>query len=227
MAYVDTSLNVRFALRAPDYGTQRDPALVGQGRWGDDPVRIAEAELVAVRRELAVAEQAALTVLLEDYVCGVRSQLRARQRARLRNPAASAQLASDVSVSVDELWDRMDIDGDGSVSIDEIAKLSKVLGAKVKKKDLKAMFAEVDTDGSGEIDKDEFAVWWGQCQQRASAMTPKPVPAAAEISKLDEEELTALCKSLAVSVLPQAIGEGAPNQVGCRGANAAAACTLL
>ena len=96
--------------------------------------------------------------------------LRARAvGAEERSNPASASFASGVEVGVDELWLRMDVDGDGVVTLDEIQALAKALGARMKKKQLKEMFADVDKDSSGTIDLEEFSVWWTACKRGGAA----------------------------------------------------------
>ena len=52
--------------------------------------------------------------------------------------------------------------------------LAKVLGAKIKKKQLKTMFAVIDADGSGEIYFDEFSKWWAEMQVSALLIYQAP-----------------------------------------------------
>ena len=50
----------------------------------------------------------------------------------------------------------MDKDGGGSLSADEVKQLMELLGMKLKQDDVDQMIAEIDADGSGQIDFEEF-----------------------------------------------------------------------
>jgi hypothetical protein len=164
--WVGTSAGVDVKLRAPRYGEERELAWktskLGQAEQAVQDE--AEAVLALLKRH----EAELLQGVLADFEASVQSRRRARQRARLRNPA-SASFASGADVGVEELWSRMDVDGDGEVTLDEIQALAKALGAKMKKKQLKAMFANVDKDGSGAIDREEFSIWWTACKRGGAA----------------------------------------------------------
>jgi hypothetical protein len=164
--WVDTSAGVRLALHPPGYGTSSKGLAGVPSEWS--PEQAGVSVVAEVRDALGQVEARLLGTLLDGVLSGVRSRLRARQRARLRNPS-SGQMASGINVSVADLWQRMDVDGDGTVTLDELQKLSKSLGAKTNKKQLKKMFAHVDTDGSGEIDYTEFESWWGACKRGGEA----------------------------------------------------------
>ena len=51
---------------------------------------------------------------------------------------------------------RFDTDSSGKVSVDEMKFIMKNLPVKVSEEDVEAMIKEVDEDGNGEIDLDEF-----------------------------------------------------------------------
>lgn len=52
------------------------------------------------------------------------------------------------------------MDGSGLLDREEVAQLSKRLGAPLTKVKLDAAMANMDHDGSGEVDFDEFKDWW-------------------------------------------------------------------
>lgn len=56
-----------------------------------------------------------------------------------------------------------DLDGNGSISMDEYKQLSVAGGWNKTDEELEKMMADLDTDGDGEISFDEFVVWlnWG------------------------------------------------------------------
>lgn len=53
----------------------------------------------------------------------------------------------------------LDLDGSGSLEIDEFSRLACSLGRRLSERECKAAMAEMDQDGSGSIEFDEFASW--------------------------------------------------------------------
>ena len=54
----------------------------------------------------------------------------------------------------------MDEDGGGVLDKDEIRSLARAMGVKLTDGELKDAMAEMDEDGSGEVDFEEFYHWW-------------------------------------------------------------------
>lgn len=52
-----------------------------------------------------------------------------------------------------------DVDGDGTISTEELARVIKTLNPSLTEKTVTAMMGEVDTNGDGEIDINEFVAW--------------------------------------------------------------------
>ena len=67
------------------------------------------------------------------------------------------KLSEDLSKALKELFDKMDIDKDGSVTKDEAIKF---WGKNFAKVNATAMFNEVDEDGNGSVDWAEFMSFW-------------------------------------------------------------------
>jgi len=69
-------------------------------------------------------------------------------------------MASDLSQEdldyIDSMFDMMDINQDGSISLKELTKAMKAQGNKPKNQEIRKMLEEADTDGDGEIDWSEF-----------------------------------------------------------------------
>ena len=59
-----------------------------------------------------------------------------------------------------DMWEKFDEDGGGTLGAQEILALFRSVGRKVSPDDFKVAMLEIDTDGSGEADFDEFAAWW-------------------------------------------------------------------
>lgn len=57
-------------------------------------------------------------------------------------------------------FDYFDEDESGKLDVKEFRKLFKVIAEDSTRAEAEAGFAAIDTDGSGEIDFDEFLEWW-------------------------------------------------------------------
>mgnify|MGYP006099656399 CR=1 FL=1 len=55
-----------------------------------------------------------------------------------------------------EIFDLVDKDKGGSISSTELTELMSTLGINASQEEIRAMVAEIDTDGNGDIDFDEF-----------------------------------------------------------------------
>ena len=58
------------------------------------------------------------------------------------------------------MFDEMDDDFSGALDEDEVRELCKKLGRKLNKKSLAAAMAEMDDDGNGTVEWEEFWTWW-------------------------------------------------------------------
>ncbi|GLC38191.1 hypothetical protein PLESTB_001089500 [Pleodorina starrii] len=66
------------------------------------------------------------------------------------------ELSAQEIADLKEVFDLMDKDKGGSLSIEEVKNLMEMLGMKVKQEDLDAMISEIDRTGDGHIDFQEF-----------------------------------------------------------------------
>ena len=53
-----------------------------------------------------------------------------------------------------------DLDGNGTLTVDELAAFAKTLGSEMEEGELRAALSTLDVDNSGDIDYDEFVGWW-------------------------------------------------------------------
>jgi len=75
-----------------------------------------------------------------------------------------------------EIFNLVDVDHGGSISKDELRQLMHTLGLKPSQEEIDAMVSEIDQDGNGEIDFDEFVTVMSRKAQ--PSYTPEQVKAA-------------------------------------------------
>ncbi|KAG2447873.1 hypothetical protein HYH02_007329 [Chlamydomonas schloesseri] len=71
-------------------------------------------------------------------------------------PGPHLELTLQEIADLKEVFDLMDKDKGGTLSIDEVKGLMELLGMKVRQEELEAMIAEIDNSGDGNIDFNEF-----------------------------------------------------------------------
>jgi Ca2+-binding EF-hand superfamily protein len=76
-----------------------------------------------------------------------------------------------------EVWERVDENGDGHLDATEVTRVFKDMGRELSDAEAAAAFAEMDKDGSGEIDFDEAFVWWESQDPEAQAALQESVKA--------------------------------------------------
>ena len=74
--------------------------------------------------------------------------------------AAAQQSEAKLLSMAREIFDKIDVDGSGSITADELALLSRKSGKPIEGEALKKVMLELDADGSGEVDFGEFERWW-------------------------------------------------------------------
>ena len=77
---------------------------------------------------------------------------------RSREPPPPAQLSDEQILEFKEAFKLFDKDGGGSIDVDELKEAMEALGQSPDDEELQTMVDEVDEDGSGEIEFDEFLV---------------------------------------------------------------------
>ena len=107
----------------------------------------------------------------------VRNYLR-REGGALRKAGAAVDVAEQARQAeerrrVRELFLVLDVDGSNSLERSEVAELTRHLGKRLDDAGLDAAMAEMDRDGSGGVEFDEFLTWWeetGQAQSQHSIL---------------------------------------------------------
>mmetsp|Transcript_30289 Transcript_30289/g.77235 ORF Transcript_30289/g.77235 Transcript_30289/m.77235 type:complete len:155 (-) Transcript_30289:527-991(-) len=69
---------------------------------------------------------------------------------------SKVELSPEEVAEFREIFDLMDKDHGGSLNAEEIKQLMDMLGMRVRPDELDAILKEIDTDGSGQVDFDEF-----------------------------------------------------------------------
>eukprot|EP00760_Papus_ankaliazontas_P028059 PhM_4_TR3509/c0_g1_i1/m.39139/K02183/CALM; calmodulin len=92
-------------------------------------------------------------------------------------------LTDDELAEFKEIFDLVDEDHGGSISKDELRKLMETLRLKPTEEELDAMMKEVDTDGSGDIDFNEFVTVMSRRVQ--ADYTPEQLKAAFKVFETD------------------------------------------
>mmetsp|Transcript_1734 Transcript_1734/g.3604 ORF Transcript_1734/g.3604 Transcript_1734/m.3604 type:complete len:158 (-) Transcript_1734:213-686(-) len=68
----------------------------------------------------------------------------------------TVELSDEEVAGFREVFDLVDKDGGGSISSNEVKELMNLLGMTPTLEEVKTMVAEIDTDGNGEVDFEEF-----------------------------------------------------------------------
>ena len=118
--------------------------------------------------------------------------------ARAGRPLVSAELCADSPLgttdevrgkSVSEVFDALDADRSGALDVSEVQVLAAKLGLVMATANAEEMLRAMDTDGDGEVSKEEFVSWWQanvdikpealQLLEEEPAEAPAEVPAPA------------------------------------------------
>ena len=91
-----------------------------------------------------------------------------------------AHLTEEELAEFQEIFNLVDLDKGGTISKDELKQLMNTLGLKPTQEELNQMVDEIDADGNGEIDFDEFVT-----VSRVNTYTPTQVKAAFKVFERD------------------------------------------
>merc|ERR1711971_432080 len=90
-----------------------------------------------------------------------------------------AHLTDEELAEFREIFNLVDLDKGGTISKDELKQLMNTLGLKPSQEELNAMVDEIDSDGNGEIDFDEFVTVMSR--KVNTSYTPQQVKAAFKV----------------------------------------------
>ncbi|KAK9824637.1 hypothetical protein WJX72_011960 [[Myrmecia] bisecta] len=77
------------------------------------------------------------------------------------------ELSDEDVAAFKEVFDMVDVDGGGSISGEEVQKLMELLGMDSSPEEVATMIADIDQDGNGEVDFQEFLSVMAGAQQPA------------------------------------------------------------
>merc|ERR1719450_443194 len=98
-------------------------------------------------------------------------------------PRKHAHLTDEELNEFLEIFNLVDLDNGGSISKDELKQLMNTLGLKPSQEELDAMVNEIDSDGNGEIDFDEFVTVMSR--KVNTSYSPAQVKAAFKVFERD------------------------------------------
>jgi Ca2+-binding EF-hand superfamily protein len=113
--------------------------------------------------------------------------------------------------SAKDIFDEIDTDGSGYLETDEVRQLLKTLGRKLDDRDFRQIMKQIDADGSGRVDRQEFEDWWQLNKDDTKNARLQDVrPMFAKFDQdgsggIDKVELRQLCRALKMRVSKLAV----------------------
>lgn len=86
----------------------------------------------------------------------------------------------DSDAIVQDMFKEMDSDNSKLLDRGEVQRLASLIGVVLDEEELSSAMAEMDKDGSGEVDFSEFYDWW--CSDKSKTSILKPVSSSAHFS---------------------------------------------
>lgn len=111
----------------------------------------------------AVLRENKTRAVIRSFLCIYKMRRFAALASQTSSGPRPSVLLSDVEQEeVYKTFDAFDLDGDGTITLDEIQQLMSSLGAPMSETDLTAVLNRLDDDGDNMITRDEFLHWYSQ-----------------------------------------------------------------
>lgn len=124
--------------------------------------------------ELTDMDEAELEeTIIDDFELDLNADEKKTFRAAVRELWADERDSDDDWDPVRVVWQTVDADGNGTLGRDELREVLAQMHGSVTEEQLSTVMEQVDTDGSGAVEFDEFERWWaagGQHELSASDM---------------------------------------------------------
>lgn len=78
-------------------------------------------------------------------------------------------IVATITGDADQVFKKVDVNGDGSIDKIELGKLFEELDANIPEAELDAVFSQLDSDGNGEISQKEFLKWYTNSEELITA----------------------------------------------------------
>eukprot|EP01043_Picozoa_sp_COSAG02_P041764 COSAG02_NODE_3491_length_6659_cov_14.231555_2_plen_1453_part_00 len=143
----------------------------------------AASELDSVKADAAAAKKAASKAVADFHDLAEDGRVKTQMRNVFSRVSAKA-IAQNRFQAADE-------DNSGTLDIKELGKIAETLGHKLTPQQLRRVAEEVDADGNGELDYDEFMVWYSkECGEKLNLSQANEARArVAMMAKIAEAEL--------------------------------------
>ena len=129
-----------------------------------------EAALVQLHESLATFESLGPSASVDWAEAATRLANACHHQAGIEATRSANESPAEAEARARSLFAELDEDGGGTLDAAEISAMAERLGAPLKKKELKEAMGVMDEDGSGEVDIDEFLMWWQESRTKPSKL---------------------------------------------------------
>ena len=147
------------------YRFQLDDAVETRDLLAEAKEKVAEANKMAEAKDKdykgAIADlMKARNLVHEDHELKEEVNTYLQEVQTLREIAEAEALAAAIRAEAQRLFAQIDLNGDGTLNVDELKALARQLGVELSQRAAESVFVDLDTDGNGEIDFEEFFVFF-------------------------------------------------------------------
>lgn len=129
-----------------------------------------EAALVQLREALATFESVGSSASVDWAEAATRLANACHHQAGIEATRSANESPAEAEARARNLFDELDEDGGGTLDAGEISAMAERLGAPLRKRELKEAMELMDEDGSGEVDIEEFLLWWQDSRTKPSKL---------------------------------------------------------